>query len=702
MSLSDILNSAVSGLNAAQAGIRTVSSNIANVGTPGYARERVNQTAAVIGGRVVGVSVGEPTRVADRFLEAAVYRRATDQGSAQARSDYLDRLQSLLGAPGSSSGLPARLDAINTAAIAMTGSVGVEQNAADFVGRAGDAIGTLQRLDGDVASLMADTDAEVGYAVERVNTLLGQIHALNDTVARLDGLGRSAAGSVDQRNAAVEELSGLIAVNVRAQPDGRVNIETTGGAPLLDHRLRLLSYPNASATGTGAAQADYPGIDIRFADGAGAPGAATGDRIESAAIGGKLGGLLDLRDRSLPNFREQLGGLFNGLARALNGASNAASAFPPPARLDGGVTALTSADRLGFTGRAVFAVVGKDGKVAAQTTVDFDALGSGASVSDAVAAINAGLGGKASANFANGRLTIAATGAGNGVVVADDPARPSLRGGAGFSQYFGLNDMVRAPGALLTPAGFQSGDPHGFAAGSTADVMLRDASGRVVARTTLMPQAGGTMGDIADALNASPLGNYGSFAIDDAGRFRFSAAPGQAGLSLSIPVDSTARGDTGVTFSALSGLTGAAGGLATAGIAGDLRNSPARLPLAQFDTSAGVGGRGLLPTDTRGAQAYVDSFAKVNDLGKDGTVSLERFASLILGQTGTDAANASSQLEDATVRHSDAVNRRDSFSGVNIDEELSQMIVLQNSYSASARLVTVANQMYETLIGMMG
>ena len=42
MSLSDILGSAVSGLSASQAGIRSVSNNIANVGTPGYARERVS------------------------------------------------------------------------------------------------------------------------------------------------------------------------------------------------------------------------------------------------------------------------------------------------------------------------------------------------------------------------------------------------------------------------------------------------------------------------------------------------------------------------------------------------------------------------------------------------------------------------------------------------------------------------------------
>ena len=57
-------------------------------------------------------------------------------------------------------------------------------------------------------------------------------------------------------------------------------------------------------------------------------------------------------------------------------------------------------------------------------------------------------------------------------------------------------------------------------------------------------------------------------------------------------------------------------------------------------------------------------------------------------------------LVDAAARRDDAVNRRDSFSGVNLDEELSQMVVLQNSYSAAARVMTTATKMYDTLLDM--
>jgi flagellar hook-associated protein 1 FlgK len=106
--------------------------------------------------------------------------------------------------------------------------------------------------------------------------------------------------------------------------------------------------------------------------------------------------------------------------------------------------------------------------------------------------------------------------------------------------------------------------------------------------------------------------------------------------------------------------------------------------------------------DNRGATAFVDELAKPIDLGGGRVVAIERYATVVLGRAGMDAAQAKDALTDATARRDDAVNRRDNFAGVNIDEELSQLVVLQNSYSAAARVISTASQMYDTLIGMVG
>lgn len=697
MSLNHILGSAVSGLAAAQAGLRSVSNNIANVGVAGYARERVNLTTGVVSGQIAGVVVGEPSRVADRFLEANVYRRAGDYGRADVTAGYLDRLQSLLGEPGAPSGLPARLDAISSSAVAMTGSQSSAQTVAVFTSDVQDAIDSMQQLQTDVTGLRGDVESEVGYSVDKINSLLERIHDLNGTVATATGLGKNVGGAADQRMNAIEELSSLISVNVREQPDGRVSIETANGAVLLDKKLRQLSYPH---TEFGASQPTYPNIEIRFAEDSGAMGAATGEKLDSAAVGGKLGGLLDLRDRALPAFSEQMGVLFSGLSEALNAVSNAGSTVPPPASLDGRQTGLIGSDRLGFTGAATFAVTKADGTLVAKTSVDFGAMPAGATIDDMVAAINAGLGGAATASFTDGKLSITASGAGNGVVVAQNEANPSARAGIGVSQFFGLNDMVRSDTSPLVPSGFTTGDAHGFATGETAQIVLRDVTGRALTSYTLTPTAGETVGDLVSELNASPLGDFGDFTLDDRGRMRFEPTGSLAGAVLSVPSDSTDRYGSGMGFTAMLGLTGASSGLGSAQVRPEVLASPGKLPLARFQETAAVGAKALGAGDTRGATAFVEKLGGAIDLGKDGVTTLERFSGQLLGRTGLEASQAEDNLLDAAARRDDAVNRRDSFSGVNIDEELAQMVVLQNSYSAAARVISTASEMYDTLLNM--
>ena len=698
MSLNDILGSAMSGLAASQAGMGTVSNNIANVSTPGYAREQVVISTNVSAGRSNGVVVSEPERVADRFLESTVYRKAGDAGQAEAVSNYLDQFQSFLGTPGAASGLPAQLNDLISKATQMTGSQTSDQTSNQFVQSVQNTIDSIGQLGQDVQGLQGNVASDVSDTVDRINTLLKQVDGYNDTIAGLQAGGRSTSGVADQRTSALQELSGLMNVNIRDQADGRVTIETASGQQLLDSRVRLLNYPS----GNSAAQSSYPAIDIRFADASGNPGASTGQSIDNGSIGGKLGGLLQLRDRTLPDYGEQLGTMFDGLAQTLNGASNAGTTVPAPASLQGRPSGLVGTDRLGFTGKAVFAVTTADGTVAAKTTVDFDALGAGATVDDAVAAINAGLGGAATASLStDGTLSLTATGAGNGVVVAQDPTTPSDRAGSGFSQFFGLNDVVRADGNPLVPSGFTTSDPTGFAAGQTADIVLSDASGRQLGSYAVNGAAGQTFGDIISGLNSSSLNAFGSFALDAKGRIQFTPNASSGGATVSIPSDSTDRAGTGICFSVLSGLRGAAGnGLSTGEVRADISAKATNLPVAVFQTSAAVGAKGLGAGDTTGAAAYVDALNATLDLGKDGQSSITQFSNQIFANAGTQAANAQSVMTDTTARRDDAINRRDSFSGVNVDEELAQMVVLQNSYSASARVLTTASDMYDTLINM--
>jgi flagellar hook-associated protein 1 FlgK len=271
----------------------------------------------------------------------------------------------------------------------------------------------------------------------------------------------------------------------------------------------------------------------------------------------------------------------------------------------------------------------------------------------------------------------------------------------GFSQFFGLNNLIRSDTSALAPSGFTASDPHGFGTGETAQIVLRDPTGKVLTQYTLTGSTGSTWGDLVGELNASPLSAYGSFELDDRGRIQFNTNAASSGSTISIPSDSTDRNGTGLSFSSLSGLTGAASGLASAEVPASLLADTTRLPLAQLQLTAAVGEKAIGSGDIRNVSGFVDALSGAVDFGKDGSLTIGTFANRLLGSAGSQASLALTNYNDASSRLSDALDRRDSFSGVNVDEELAQMVILQNSYSAAARVMTTASDMYDTLIGML-
>ena len=180
------------------------------------------------------------------------------------------------------------------------------------------------------------------------------------------------------------------------------------------------------------------------------------------------------------------------------------------------------------------------------------------------------------------------------------------------------------------------------------------------------------------------------------------AAAGYPGYQVQVTNDTTARGTTGVSFSQLFGM-GAnqmAQQATSFSLTADIRDDPSRLAFATPDvTSAAVVGSG----DSSGLQALQSlatarqTFAKVGDLGKQ-VSSLGDYAAGFYQDVSTRSASASSSQTSQADRLTEAQSRQAGTSGVSLDEELSNMMIYQQAYSAGARMLSVVNQLYATLM----
>ncbi|CAG9609787.1 flagellar hook-associated protein FlgK [Pseudoneobacillus rhizosphaerae] len=103
----------------------------------------------------------------------------------------------------------------------------------------------------------------------------------------------------------------------------------------------------------------------------------------------------------------------------------------------------------------------------------------------------------------------------------------------------------------------------------------------------------------------------------------------------------------------------------------------------------------------KNAQAMADiKFGTINIGGSDTSVS--DFYRNIIGQLGIDSQESQRMLENSELIVKQVENRRQSVSGVSLDEEMTNMIKFQQAYNASARMVTVMDQCLDKIINGMG
>jgi flagellar hook-associated protein 1 FlgK len=77
-----------------------------------------------------------------------------------------------------------------------------------------------------------------------------------------------------------------------------------------------------------------------------------------------------------------------------------------------------------------------------------------------------------------------------------------------------------------------------------------------------------------------------------------------------------------------------------------------------------------------------------------------QFALSITSGVGSELANTRSAIETTTATRNLLVNQQEEIAGVNIDEELTNMIKYQTAYQASAKVLQTASTMMDTLLGL--
>ncbi|MFP4178951.1 MAG: flagellar hook-associated protein FlgK [Spirochaetaceae bacterium] len=118
--------------------------------------------------------------------------------------------------------------------------------------------------------------------------------------------------------------------------------------------------------------------------------------------------------------------------------------------------------------------------------------------------------------------------------------------------------------------------------------------------------------------------------------------------------------------------------------------------------AAGFGEDGEPANSGDGSAALAIASLRNNDVMVGRFSSFDEYFSQAVANAGLkgEAAERSHETENQIMR--DLESMKESISGVNIDEELSQMIKFQHGYSAASRFISEMNKMLDTIINRMG
>ena len=293
------LNSALSGLRAAQQALNTVSTNISNASTTGYTRKILPQETLMVGGLGAGVTTGGLVRNVDQTLMKSLFGQISTTQSSQVRAAYLDRIQDFHGASEAEAALSNQISNLSNAFSALSSSPDSTLYLNQTVQAAQDVADSFNEYTTLVNDLRTQSESEISAYVTEVNNNLNKIAALNIQISNLTSSGQSAADLEDQRDIAIRNISQYMQVSTYTDQNNVMVVSTKQGQVLADTKAQQLVFNKSASMGP---TSYYPGGGLGglYINSTG------GIEVAQGAIGGSIGALFELRDQTLPQYQAQV------------------------------------------------------------------------------------------------------------------------------------------------------------------------------------------------------------------------------------------------------------------------------------------------------------------------------------------------------------------------------------------------------------
>lgn len=653
MSAGALMSLGMRALTASYAALQATGHNIANANVAGYSRQQVMLETA--GGQFSGagfygrgVDVTGVVRAHDVFLtrEAASARSLASMDAA--RLTQLERLEDVF-PPGeqglgyaASSFLNSMLDLSNRPYDASTRQV--------VLARAGDLASRFSAAGAALDDRQQGVSADLRAAVSEVNSLAKAIAEANQRIAAMQGLGQPPNDLLDERDRLIAQLSEKVAVTRIEAEDGSMGIFIGGGQ-------RLVLGADAAEMAVTADPSDPMRMSVGLVE-----NGVTRPLSAQSLAGGSIAGVLRFQNEDLVEARNLVGQLAAAIGHAVNDQQELGLTLRPPL----GTVAGPAMFEIGAPMATAHAANARDVNGEPLTEVTL-------TVTDA-AALQA-------SDF---DLVLDPAVAGNYLLT---------RLSDGLQRSIASGDVVDGMRIDVGPPAATAGDrfllqPVGRAANNFR-MVLEDTRDLAAASSLIVvadPDNTGTATVASLAVTTSPLPVPGATAqltfTDDAGSYDWALFDS----TNTLVANGSGVWSAGTTIpqppTTINGFSLTLAGAPRTGDIVTVEPTPAGAITTNNGNALAL--LGLRDAGLVGGLTAVDAYAH----------AMSRIGVRVQGtRSAVDlSAAASAQSEQALAGRT----------GVNLDEEAARLIAYQQSYQAAAKVLQVAQSIFETLLSTAG
>ncbi|HDT6546856.1 TPA: flagellar hook-associated protein FlgK [Kluyvera ascorbata] len=310
--MSSLINSAMSGLSAAQSALNTTSNNIASYNVTGYTRQTTvlasaNSTLGAGGWVGNGVYVSGVQREYNAFITNQLRAAQNQSSGLTTRYEQVSKIDNMLSS--STNNISTTVQDFFSSLQTLVSNAEDPAARQTVLGKAAGVVNQFKVADQYLRDQDKQVNLSITSTVDQINNYTSQIASLNDKISRLTGVGAGASPNdlLDQRDQLVSELNKLVGVEVNVQDGSTYNITMANGYSLVagTKSNQLAAVPSkADPTRTTVAYVDNVAGNVEIP--------------EKLLTTGSLGGLLTFRSQDLDQTRNSLNQMALAFADAFN------------------------------------------------------------------------------------------------------------------------------------------------------------------------------------------------------------------------------------------------------------------------------------------------------------------------------------------------------------------------------------------------